>query len=85
MVAIAGRSALPNAKRVVVKVGSTLLVDEDKNTINKELDVKYDQLKNDVVLKGFRPGKVPKDLIIVSANGGMVDVKIDSPFLVSTF
>ena len=25
----------------------------DKNTINKELDVKYDQLKNDVVLKGF--------------------------------
>ncbi len=35
----------------------------DKNTINKELDVKYDQLKNDVVLKGFRPGKVPKDLI----------------------
>ena len=35
MVAIAGRSALPNAKRVVVKVGSALLVDEDKNTINK--------------------------------------------------
>ena len=35
----------------------------DKNTINKELDVKYDQLKNDVVLKGFRPGKVPKELI----------------------
>jgi trigger factor len=35
----------------------------DKNTINKELDVKYDQLKNDVVLKGFRPGKVPRDLI----------------------
>ena len=33
----------------------------DKNTINKELDMKYDQLKNDVVLKGFRPGKVPKD------------------------
>ena len=25
----------------------------DKNTINKELDVKYDQLKNDVVLKGL--------------------------------
>ncbi len=35
----------------------------DKKTINKELDVKYDQLKNDVVLKGFRPGKVPRDLI----------------------
>ena len=35
----------------------------DKNTINKELDVKYDQLKNDVVLKGFRPGKVPKEIL----------------------
>ena len=35
MVAIAGRIALPNAKRIVVKVGSALLVDEDKNTINK--------------------------------------------------
>ena len=35
----------------------------DKNTINKELDVKYDQLKNDVVLKGFRPGKVPTDVL----------------------
>ena len=35
MVAITGRSALPNAKRIVVKVGSALLVDEDKNTINK--------------------------------------------------
>ncbi len=35
MVAIVGRSALPNAKRIVVKVGSALLVDEDKNTINK--------------------------------------------------
>ena len=35
MVAITGPSALPNAKRIVVKVGSALLVDEDKNTINK--------------------------------------------------
>jgi len=35
----------------------------DKDTINKELDEKYDQIKNDVVLKGFRPGRVPKDLI----------------------
>ena len=35
MVAITGRSALPNAKRIVVKVGSALLVDENKNTLNK--------------------------------------------------
>jgi glutamate 5-kinase len=35
MVALTGRSALPNAKRIVVKVGSALLVDEDKNILNK--------------------------------------------------
>ncbi|MGB1684157.1 MAG: glutamate 5-kinase, partial [Candidatus Puniceispirillaceae bacterium] len=34
MVAITGRNALPDARRIVVKVGSALLVDEDKNTIN---------------------------------------------------
>ena len=34
MVAITGRKALPDARRIVVKVGSALLVDEDKNTIN---------------------------------------------------
>ena len=34
MVAITGLNALPNARRIVVKVGSALLVDENKNTIN---------------------------------------------------
>ena len=34
MVTITGRSALPNAKRIVVKVGSALLVDEVKITLN---------------------------------------------------
>ena len=34
MVAITGCNALPAARRIVVKVGSALLVDEDKNTIN---------------------------------------------------
>ena len=34
MVAITARSALPEARRVVIKVGSALLVDEAKNTIN---------------------------------------------------
>ena len=34
MVAITARSALPEARRIVVKVGSALLVDEAKNTIN---------------------------------------------------
>ena len=35
----------------------------DKNTINKELEQRYEQIKKDVVLKGFRPGKVPTDII----------------------
>ena len=35
----------------------------DKTTINKELEQKYEQIKKDVVLKGFRPGKVPTDII----------------------
>ena len=35
----------------------------DKNTINKELELKYEQIKKDVVIKGFRPGKVPTDII----------------------
>ena len=35
----------------------------DKTTINKELELRYEQIKRDVVLKGFRPGKVPTDII----------------------
>ena len=35
----------------------------DKSTINKELELRYEQIKKDVVLKGFRPGKVPTDII----------------------
>ena len=35
----------------------------DKTTINKELEQRYEQIKKDVVIKGFRPGKVPTDII----------------------
>ena len=35
----------------------------DKSIINKELELRYEQIKKDVVLKGFRPGKVPTDII----------------------
>ena len=35
----------------------------DKTTINKELEQRYEQIKKDFVLKGFRPGKVPTDII----------------------
>ena len=43
MVAVAGPSALPNAKRIVVKVGSALLIDEDKKKsieIGKNFELK---------------------------------------------
>ena len=40
-----------------------LKVSVDKNTINKELETRYEQIKKNVVLKGFRPGKVPTDII----------------------
>ncbi len=35
----------------------------DKKTINTHLDEKYEEIKKNVVLKGFRPGKVPKEVI----------------------
>jgi len=35
----------------------------DKKTINTYLEEKYDEIKKNVVLKGFRPGKVPKDVL----------------------
>ena len=35
----------------------------DKSIIIKELEIRYEQIKKDVVLKGFRPGKVPTDII----------------------
>ena len=35
----------------------------DKKTISSYMDEKYDEIKKNVVLKGFRPGKVPKDVL----------------------
>ena len=35
----------------------------DKKTINTYMDEKYEEVKKTVVLKGFRPGKVPKDIL----------------------
>ncbi len=35
----------------------------DKKTINNYLNDKYDEIKKSVVLKGFRPGKVPKEIL----------------------
>ena len=35
----------------------------DKKTMNSYMDVKYDEIKSTVNLKGFRPGKVPKEIL----------------------
>ncbi len=35
----------------------------DKKTMNSYLDKKYDEIKGTVNLKGFRPGKVPKEIL----------------------
>ena len=45
------------------KLEKNLKVLIDKASINKELELRYEQIKKDVVLKGFRPGKVPTDII----------------------
>ena len=35
----------------------------DKKTMNNYMDEKYDEIKGSVNLKGFRPGKVPKEIL----------------------
>ena len=35
----------------------------DKKTINSYMDEKYEEIKSTVNLKGFRPGKVPKEIL----------------------
>jgi len=35
----------------------------DKETISSHLEKKYEEIKKDVVLKGFRPGKVPTEVL----------------------
>jgi trigger factor len=35
----------------------------DKKTMNDHMDKKYEEIKNTVNLKGFRPGKVPKEIL----------------------
>ena len=35
----------------------------DKKTISVHLDEKYEEIKKDVVIKGFRPGKVPNEIL----------------------
>ena len=35
----------------------------DKNTISGFMEEKYEEIRKDVVIKGFRPGKVPTEIL----------------------
>ena len=49
-----------NSKKGFKTILSVLV---DKKTIQKKLDEKLNELQNKVQLKGFRPGKVPKEVL----------------------
>ena len=49
-----------NSKKGFKTILSVLV---DKKTIQKKLDEKLNELQNKVQLKGFRPGKVPTNII----------------------
>ncbi len=40
-----------------------LKISVDKKTMGNYLEEKYEEIKKNVVLKGFRPGKVPKEIL----------------------
>ena len=40
----------------------------DKKTINTYMNDKYEEIKKNVVIKGFRPGKVPNDILKKQSN-----------------
>ena len=35
----------------------------DKKTMDSHMNEKYEEIKNTVNLKGFRPGKVPREIL----------------------
>ena len=57
---------------------------EDVMNSNENKTIIY-SLNNNLSTTEFQFAEVPEDLIIVSASGSMIDVEIDSPFLVSTY
>ena len=44
-------------------LNKNLTVFIDKETMNSYMDEKYEEIKSTVNLKGFRPGKVPKEVL----------------------
>ena len=35
----------------------------DKKTMSSYMDERYEEVKNNITIKGFRPGKVPKEIL----------------------
>ena len=61
-------SRLPqNIMKVTIEnkkgLNKDLKVFVDKKTIETYMEEKYEEIKKQVVLKGFRPGKVPKEVL----------------------
>ena len=60
-------SRLPLFMKVTVEnkkgLEKSIKVLVDKQTINLQLEDKFEEIKKDVVLKGFRPGKVPTEIL----------------------
>ena len=60
-------SRLPNNMKVTVEnkkgLNKDVKVFIDKKTMSSYMDEKYEEVKNNVNLKGFRPGKVPREIL----------------------
>ncbi len=49
----------------------------DKKTMSSHFDQKYDEIKDKVVIKGFRPGKVPKEILKRQFGDALVSEVLD--------
>ena len=60
-------TTLQNFMKVTVEnkkgLNKDLKIFIDKETMNSYMDEKYEEIKGSVNLKGFRPGKVPKEIL----------------------
>ena len=51
----------------------------DKKTMNNYIDQKYEEIKGTVNLKGFRPGKVPREILKRQFGKAVFNAKCDMP------
>ena len=61
------RPTIKNYMKVTVEnkkgLNKDIKVFVDKKTMNSYMDEKYEEIKGTVNLKGFRPGKVPREIL----------------------